>query len=140
MLDLDAVQKSLSSLERYYAAAQKSLEEEDFENFDLARTACVQAYEYTSDTAHKMIKRKLEKIIEDPEDLQGMDFRTVMRMGAEESIVSEPVTWVMIRELRNKTSHTYNEDKAQDVFDYVPVLIKEARFLLERLEALNVPS
>ncbi len=45
------------------------------------------------------------------------------------------MAWLLIREKRNITSHTYDETKSLDVLAVVPQFIDRARFLLDRLNS-----
>jgi len=42
--------------------------------------------------------------------------------------------WREYRRNRGTTSHTYNEEKAQEVFESVPDFLQDARYLLNRLQ------
>ncbi len=45
------------------------------------------------------------------------------------------MAWLLFREKRNITSHTYDETKSLDVLAVVPQFIDRARFLLDRLNS-----
>jgi uncharacterized protein with HEPN domain len=42
--------------------------------------------------------------------------------------------WKEFRNSRNLTSHTYNQEKAKDVFDVIPDFLKEVKFLCNEIE------
>ena len=45
--------------------------------------------------------------------------------------------WFKYRLMRNITSHTYNHNKAQQVYEGTLEFIKDAQVLLKKLEARN---
>jgi uncharacterized protein with HEPN domain len=67
-----------------------------------------------------------------------MTFPTLIRTGFEQGLVASDWTaWRTWREMRNITSHTYDEAKAIQVAAAIPGFLAEARALLARLEARN---
>jgi nucleotidyltransferase substrate binding protein (TIGR01987 family) len=65
-----------------------------------------------------------------------MSFPALIRTGFEQGLVADGWTaWQRYRELRNITSHTYDEAKAQEVAAAIPEFLVEAQGLLARLEA-----
>jgi phosphoserine phosphatase len=45
--------------------------------------------------------------------------------------------WKEYREERGATSHAYDEDKAQEVFESIPAFLEEAKYLLAKLQERN---
>ena len=52
-------------------------------------------------------------------------------------VQSDLPVWREYRRNRGTTSHTYNEEKAQEVFESVPDFLQDARHLLNRLQERN---
>ena len=50
-----------------------------------------------------------------------------------------PVSRARYREMRTKTSHTYNEETALDVVAGIPAFLDEARHLCRELQARAAP-
>ncbi len=81
-----------------------------------------------------MLKRYLEETSANPADLDVATFQNVIRMGNEKGLLrSDWTRWRVYRQARNDSSHTYNEEKAEDVYAIVPDFLEEARFLLAEL-------
>ena len=107
-----------SSLERAVAQLQKSF---DYFHSDLARkdaglreqfrAATIQAFEFSYELAIRMIRRQLAQIVANPDELQQIDFADLMRDAADARIVRDVPAYLRYREMRNKTSHTYNADR-----------------------------
>lgn len=106
------------------------------ESSDLAiRDAAIQRFEYTYSLSLKMIKRFFKISAFEKENIDGMTFnemvRTANRMGLLKSNLEQ---WSKYREIRNMTSHTYDEEIAQKVVALIPDFKDEAVFLLNKLE------
>jgi uncharacterized protein YbaR (Trm112 family) len=50
---------------------------------------------------------------------------------------SELSVWKRFRQDRSITSHTYDDTKAQEVFEHIPLFLKEAECLLANLQKRN---
>ena len=70
-----------------------------------------------------------------PAEIEQMEFKTLVRTAAEKGLIDDPVAWLLFREKRNITSHTYDETKSLDVLGVIPQFIGRAQFLLERLNS-----
>ena len=133
-----------SSLESAVAQLQRSF---DFLHGDLARTdpdlreqfraATIQAFEFTYELAVKMIQRQLAQIAANPDALREMDFADRMRDAADAGIVRDAPSYVRYRELRNKTSHTYDADRAEKTVSVIDEFLRDVRFLLQELRKRN---
>lgn len=98
------------------------------------RDGLIQRFEFTYDLAHKMLRRALEAAAANPEEIDRMSFPALIRTGGEQGLVaSEWSQWRLWREMRNITSHTYDEAKALQVAAEIPGFLSEAKELLCRL-------
>ena len=97
------------------------------------RDGLIQRFEFTYDLAHKMLRRQLESVSANPEQVDRLSFADLIRSVTEQGLIksnwSEWRTW---REMRNITSHTYDEAKARQVVDGIPAFLAEAQDLAER--------
>ena len=133
-----------SSLERAVAQLQKSF---DYLHSDLARkdaglreqfrAATIQAFEFSYELAIRMIRRQLAQIVANPDELQQIDFADLMRDAADAGIVRDVPAYLRYREMRNKTSHTYNVDQAEKTVAAMDEFLRDVRFILKELERRN---
>ena len=101
------------------------------------RDGLIQRFEFSYDLAHKMLRRVLEAGAANPEAIDRMTFPEMIRTASEQGIVaSDWSAWRTWREMRNITSHTYDEAKALQVADAIPAFLDEARALLKRLSEM----
>jgi len=101
------------------------------------RTAAIQEFEYTYDLAVKLIRRQLAEIVPNPSELTQMSFMDLIRSGAQAGLVQEVENYRSFREIRNTTSHTYDETKAQEVMDTMEEFLPEIKFLIQKLGAFH---
>lgn len=100
------------------------------------RDGLIQRFEFTYDLSHKMLRRALEDAAANPEEVDRMTFPTLIRTAGEQGLLhSDWTQWRTFREMRNITSHTYDEAKARQVAAAIPGFLEEARGLLERLRS-----
>ena len=100
------------------------------------RDGLIQRFEFTYDLAHKMLRRVLEATAADPGEIDRMSFPTLIRTGFEQGLTAADWSmWQVWREMRNITSHSYDEAKARQVAESVPAFLAQARDLLVRLKA-----
>ena len=103
------------------------------------RDGLIQRYEFTYEISHKILKRHLELKSPNPEVFDSMAFSDLIRTGNEQSLLKNDWTkWKIFREMRSKSSHTYDEQIAKEVVSIIPDFIDEAKFLLAQLENKNV--
>ena len=99
------------------------------------RDGLIQRFEFTYDLAHKMLRRTLERTSANPEEIDRLSFPALIRTGVEQGLVPGQWTnWQLYREMRNITSHTYDEAKAVQVVAAIPEFLEEAKGLQARLQ------
>lgn len=102
------------------------------------RDGLVQRFAFTYELSHRMLKRQLELTAANPQEYDAADFNYLIRSGNEQGLLlSDWPAWRRFRELRAKTSHTYNEAIALEVVAEVPAFLAEAAHLLDQLQQRN---
>jgi len=98
------------------------------------RDGLIQRFEFTYDLSHRMLRRVLEESAAVPEDIDRMSFPTLIRTAAEQGLIEHGwEQWRTFREMRNITSHSYDEAKALQLAAAIPDFLAEARALALRL-------
>lgn len=99
------------------------------------RDGLIQRFEFTYELAHKSLKRHLESVVPDPSEVDRWAFADLIRVGFERGLLHQGwPAWRTYRDMRARTSHTYDEATARVVVDGIPDFLEEARFLLARLQ------
>lgn len=119
ILDLSSFEKALFSLEK---ALKKPKDE-------FVRDAVIQRFEYTYELAWKMLKRYLV-MTEGAETINPLAKKDLFRLAAEKSLIEEVNHWFQYYHARNETSHTYNESRAEEVYEAAEGFLKDAKTLL----------
>lgn len=128
-LDLTSLQKSISSLEDALNEYQKD------KSNSFVFNSCIQRFEYTYELSWKMLKRYLETTAASQQDIEEMSFPSLIRTGFEKGLLKNGwPEWGAYREARGATSHSYNQEKAKQVFSIIPDFLEEARTLLNHLK------
>lgn len=98
------------------------------------RDGLIQRFEFTYELSHKMLKRFLESVSATPDEFDTMSFQDLIRSGNEQALLaSDWAAWRGFRDMRSKTSHTYDEGVAVAVVAGIPAFIEEARYLVDQL-------
>lgn len=126
-LDFSSFEKAIYSLGKVLKRSLVNAEDEDL------RDACIQRFEYSYELAIKMLRRVLEQSVS-LEELDLMNFQDLIRTGAEKGLVSDPKTWFEFRKMRNTTSHSYDEAKAKEIYQQLPLFVRHAQDLHKKIK------
>ena len=128
-LDFTSLRSALSRLAEGYQRYQSDVSDIQI------RDGLIQRYEFTYEISHKMLKRHLEMTSANPEAFDALPFADLIRTANEQSLLkSDWSAWKIFREMRAKTSHTYDEDIAQTVVKIIPAFIDEIEFLVRQFD------
>lgn len=127
-MDISALQNALKSLKDAYSEYNKTQNE-------YVRDSVIQRFEYTYALAVKFIQRYIELNIPNQEDLSTLTFNQLIRQANEMGILLNDLEqWIIYRQKRNITSHTYNIEKAKEVISIVGKFIEEIEYLITKLK------
>ena len=86
-----------------------------------------------------MLKRALELTSASPEQYDTMTFADLVRSGNEQDLLLGAwPQWRAYRDMRARTSHSYNEQVALEVVGGIAVFLPEAAHLRDRLRARGI--
>jgi len=127
-LDITALVNAVSRLEEGFVRYQSDTSDAQI------RDGLIQRFEFTYEISHKILKRYLELTAPSPDEIDRMSFSDVVRTGNERGLLKgDWPAWRRFREMRSKTSHTYNESVAQEVVAGIPAFLAEAAHLRDQL-------
>jgi nucleotidyltransferase substrate binding protein (TIGR01987 family) len=128
MLDISAFRRAIDRLGEGLARYEQDTTDAQI------RDGLIQRFEFTYDLAHKMLRRHLVMRAAATDDYDLMAFPDLVRAGNRQGLLlGDWPVWRAFREMRNITSHTYEETKALAVAAAIPGFLSEARFLRDRL-------
>lgn len=125
MIDVTPFEKAINALERGILRSSSAPGDEEL------RDAVIQRFEFTMDLAWKLLQRYLKNAgISDYEIRTKRDlFREAARIG----LIEDPEKWFAYYEARNATSHTYNQEIAEQVHQTALRFFPAAQSLLQSL-------
>lgn len=100
---------------------------------EFTRDSSIQRFEYTYELAWKTIRRVLLNEL-GLVDVEGASRRELYRMAAQQALMPDPSLWFEFHDARNRTSHTYNETTADEVYAVAVRFLPSAEELLKALE------
>lgn len=131
-LNLAPLEKAVSRLTEGLARYEKDITDTQI------RDGLIQRFEFSYEISHKMLKRHLEAVSPTPEQFDAMAFADLIRSANEQGLLlGDWSSWKIYREMRSKTSHTYDEEIAIEVVQGIPAFLEEASHLLKQLQERN---
>ncbi len=120
----NAIQRLRDGLRRY---EQDTTDEQ-------IRDGLIQRFEFTYELAHRTLKRRLKDTAADPNEIEALAFADLIRTGNARGLLrADWPIWRRFRDLRARTSHTYDAKAALPVIAAIPEFLAEAEYLLAAL-------
>ena len=96
----------------------------------------IQRFELTYEISHKTLKRYLEFTSASPTQYDAMSFADLIRSGNVQGLLLGTwPDWKRYRDMRAKTSHSYDEGIAFDLVAGIPAFLADAQHLFAHLKA-----
>lgn len=104
------------------------------------RAGVIQSFEFTYELSVRLLRRVLIERASSSAAVEDLSFNDLLRAGADAGLLPEPLGWRRWRDLRNRTSHSYDETQAQEIAEQAQTFLVEARKLHHQLAlALSAP-
>jgi nucleotidyltransferase substrate binding protein (TIGR01987 family) len=128
-LDLSPLQNAIARLEEGLARYRRDTADTQI------RDGLIQRFEFTYEFAHKFLRRYLAMTSANPAAFAEMSFADLIRSGSDAGLLARGwPAWRVYRDMRSKTSHTYDEAVAVEVVAAIPDFLEETFHLLARLQ------
>ncbi len=99
------------------------------------RDGLIQRFEFTYELSHRTLKRFLKATAASPDDIEEMSFADLVRAANAQGLLQgDWPAWRRFRELRTRTSHTYDATAAGRVVAAIPGFLQEVEHLLAKLQ------
>lgn len=130
---------NITALENAEKRLQEMLARYNKEHEDEAvRDSVIQRFEFTYSIALKTLRKYFIERAFVLEEVNQMSFNEMIRTASQLNLlVSNLEKWAVYREMRNMTSHTYDEEIALQVVSIIPDFSKEIAYLITRLKESN---
>jgi nucleotidyltransferase substrate binding protein (TIGR01987 family) len=136
-LDLSSLKKAVASLKNALnVAIPASLEAMPENQQEVIKAGVIRNFEFTYELCWKFMKRWLEVNI-GTAYVEGVTRRELFRLSVENKLIKDVDQWMEYHDARNETSHTYDQDTADDIFQVAQTFFSDAFELLQVLEEKN---
>ena len=132
-LDLTNLKNSLKTLSECY---QDYVNQSDIKMKSYIKYSCIKRFEYTYETAKKIMNKFLKKEYDKSE--KELSINNIFREMYGLDLINNFENWVDYREKRNFTSHEYNDSKTYIILDLIPQFIKDVEYLIISLEGVLI--
>lgn len=133
MTDLDPLDKAIATLAE--AIDYWHDEPDDSGRKPHLRAGAIQAFEFSYELAVRSLRRVLIDRALVPPEVAALSFNDLLRSGADAGLVAAPDAWRRWRELRNRTSHAYDERQAEAIAAELGAFLTDAQALARALRS-----
>lgn len=99
---------------------------------EFIRDSVIQRFEFTYELSWKFLARHLASEL-GSESIDTFSRRDLYRVGVEKGLLMDAARWFEYHTARNMTSHTYNVELANQVYEVARRFSPDAHFLLTKL-------
>jgi len=136
-LDLTSLTKAVNLLENaLQVATDENLSAMPEGHRDVVKAGVIQNFEFTYELCWKFMKRWLKENL-GRSYVDGIPRRELFRLSFESKLISDVDKWMQYHDARNETSHTYDQDTADEIFKISKTFLSAGQNLLENLEIKN---
>lgn len=137
-LNLKSLEKALVSLEETLKRANDNelMSKLDDVTQRAVQAGAIQNFEFTYELCWKFMKRWLDHNL-GAAYVDGISRRELFRISAEHQLIENIEKWFVYHEARNRTSHTYENNIADEVFNLTNSFQKDARIFFDSLKHKN---
>ena len=125
-IKLTPLKHAISSLRE--AVEQPMLNDKELGEY--IRDSIIQRFEYTYELSWKLLRRYLVQEY----DLSITSIRQMYREAAKLGLIDNVEAWFAYQEARNLTSHTYNEDTADETCEVAKRFVSDAEKMFNKLD------
>ena len=127
-LDITSLDNAVQRLREGLARHQREPADEQL------RDGLTQRFEFTYELSHRTLKRFLKESAASPDDIEQMAFADLIRSANAQGLLrGDWPAWRAFRQMRARTSHTYNATTAEQVVAAIPGFLREAEHLIAEL-------
>lgn len=131
-LDFTALENSLQRLGEVVEIYKKNPQD------TIVRDSLIQRFEFTYSITLKTLRKYFIERAFIVDDVNKLSFNEMVRTAMQLNLLkSDLAKWTEFREMRNLTSHTYDENVALKVSGIVPDFYEEIKYLLKELKGIK---
>ena len=128
-LDISALENAANRLQEMLSRYNTEIHDE------AVRDSVIQRFEFTYSIALKTLRKYFIELAFILEEINQMYFNEMIRTASQLNLIKSNLEkWTNYREMRNLTSHTYDEKIALQVVSIVPDFSEEITYLISKLK------
>lgn len=131
-LDIESLRSANESLVKAYNIYKQGSDNPDY--CDIFADSCVKRFEYTFESAWKVMKKYFKLQYSKTEEELTMN--NIFRFMESYGFTSSWLKWKEYYATRNNTAHEYNIQKSRKLIDIIPEFLEEISFLLNKWDSL----
>ena len=136
-LDLSSLKKAIASLGKALkVASPDKLDDMSEDQQEVIKAGVIQNFEFTYELCWKFMKRWLEKNM-GVVDVDGVTRRELFRLSAKSKLILDVDQWMEYHDARNETSHSYDQDAADEIFQVSKNFFPDSMKFLQAIEEKN---
>lgn len=135
-LDFSNLEKVVSLMRAIYLKAEDKLFMSSLDDVtqNAIRAGVIQHFEMVYELSCKFMQRWIKLNLSVEEANYPRTRKELFRLAAKAGLIEEPSRWFIYGDARNMTSHTYNQETADEVYQSAYGLINDATYLLTQLK------
>ncbi|WNE41582.1 MAG: hypothetical protein AM1032_000322 [Mycoplasmataceae bacterium] len=119
----------LINMEKALNGILKDSKNKEGDAYQTYKMAAVQAFEVAYEISWKTMKRVLKKY-----SIELHYSKDVFRESVKAGLINNPEKWFKFLEKRNETTHSYDSDILEDIFEILPEFNEELNYLISKLK------
>lgn len=133
-IDTEFLRRRLDTLEHSLKELKRS--DPDEITYDAYRAACVKEFEIILEQSGKLLRKVLSAYFADNRQADRLVFKDVFRYAAKHGLIDSEVCerWLLYRDNRNDTAHSYGKDFAESTIKLLPDFIADTKALADIIE------
>lgn len=131
-LDIESLRLAMESLQKAFDVYQKGSDNQDL--CDIYADSCVKRFEYTFETAWKVMKKYFKLQYSKKEE--DLTMNNIFRYMEGYGFTTSWLKWKDYYTQRNNTAHEYNIQKSRKLLNIIPDFLLEITFLLNKWDSL----
>ena len=128
--NIDALRNAFDTLKDCWTVYMQK--KDDAALADIVADSCVKRFEYTMETALKLMRKYLKLAY--AKDDKELTVNNIFRLMAGYDMVANWENWKLYYAKRNDTSHEYNIAKARELLKIMPDFINDVDFLIRAFD------
>lgn len=139
-LNTDHLARCILTLENSLARLNQA--KADSIDYEVFRNAVIKSFELTLETSGKLLRKTLKRYLASAREVDALTYKSVFRHALKHGLVDDKAVerWFAYRDNRNDTAHDYGVEFTKTTLKLLPLFLKDAKKLQEKLSVEDVEA